>query len=98
MQVAPGIRDADAIILSKALEQVDSLVQHQIPGIPARVVVKRQMAVAGPLLEWRVIAVFAAEERAPTAASNARPKSMPALVSFLPAIDIPVLVPPWRTQ
>src|SRR5205823_2031256 len=37
LQVAAGLTNADAIVLAEAIEQLNALLEHAVPGIPMRV-------------------------------------------------------------
>src|SRR2546425_1218467 len=37
LQVAPRLANADAVVLAEALEQLNTLLQHAVPGVAVRV-------------------------------------------------------------
>src|SRR5439155_15467393 len=73
LQVAARLANADAVVLAEPLEELDSLLQHAVPGISVRVLQALVLAWS-PLAEQNGRRVFA-EELAATARSKAPTKN-----------------------
>ena len=61
LQVSPRLADTYAVVLSEALQQLDTLLKHVIPRVPLGVF-ETTFPIGGPLPEQRGCRIFTAEK------------------------------------
>src|SRR5208282_1286562 len=94
-----GTRTANAntAVLSEALEQLDALLQHAVPGVVARVGEAHVLAEA-PLFEQHSRRVFTAKKGSDGLFKRSPKKHGGAHVFFLPPVKVAVPVTTWAAK
>src|ERR1700676_2492980 len=97
LHVVLRIVDADAIVLRKALQQVDALMHQAIPSL-AFLVFERCITVSTPFREQCGARVFPAEESAQGFFKGTSKNHGSSSFLFSPAIQITISVATWTSQ
>src|SRR5271166_4396172 len=89
--MAAWLADLDAPVLGEALEQLNALVEHVVPGVVTRVD-QLQVLTRSPLLEQDCRRVFVAEQSRHSLFEAAAEKHGGPDIFFLPAIQIAMAI------
>src|SRR5205807_757357 len=97
LQVAAGLADANPVILAETIEQLDSLLEHAVPGVAVRVLellILKEL----PFLKHGSGCVLAQKEGGQSAFKGASEQHGCPAVLFLPAIEITMTIAPRAGQ
>ena len=97
LQVAPGLANADATVLTEAVEQLQALLQHAVPAVPLGVV-QRLILINGPFSMESGGCIFTPEICSQCLLEGSAEEHGCAGVFLLPTIQIAMTIATWAGQ
>src|SRR5207245_7457445 len=97
LQIAPRLRNANPVILAEAIEQLDSLLEHAVPGVAVRVL-ELLILIELPFLKHGSGCVLPKKEGGQSAFKGASEQHGCPAVLFLPAIQITMTIAPRQVR
>ena len=97
LQIPAGLANADPILLAEALEQLDALLEHAVPGIAMRVL-QWLTPIERPFLKQGSGRILMQEIGRQSTLKGAPEEHGRLAVLLLPAIEIAMPVAPWAGE